>query len=87
MNRLIQLLACGIIAGATVLALPAWSQTDELTQIQSLLDQGRAFDALKQIAAKLGISRHTVADHVKDLHRIFDVNSRGELLARFVRRT
>lgn len=36
----------------------------------------------KQIAAELRISQHTVHDHVKALHRHFDVQSRGELLAR-----
>ncbi len=36
----------------------------------------------KQVAAHLGLSRHTVHQHVKRLHRIFRVASRGELLAR-----
>lgn len=36
----------------------------------------------KQIAAELGLSPHTVHDHVKRLHRHFGVASRGELLAR-----
>ena len=41
-------------------------------------------DSEKQIAAKLGISRHTVHVYVKRLYRHYDVSSRGELLARFV---
>jgi len=41
-------------------------------------------DAEKQIAAKLSISRHTVHVYVKSLYKRFDVNSRGELLARWV---
>ena len=42
-------------------------------------------DAEKQVAARLGLSRHTIHAYVKDLYRRFDVNSRGELLARFRR--
>ena len=41
-------------------------------------------DSRKQIAAKLGISTDTVGDHMKALHRHFDVASRGELMAMFV---
>jgi len=42
-------------------------------------------DSEKQIAGKLRLSRHTVHDYVKSLHRRFAVSSRGELLARFVK--
>ena len=42
-------------------------------------------DSEKQIAAKLRISPNTVHVYVKSLYRQFDVCSRGELLARFVR--
>ena len=42
-------------------------------------------DSEKQIARKLGVSPHTVHVYVKQLYRRFDVSSRGELLARFVR--
>jgi DNA-binding NarL/FixJ family response regulator len=38
----------------------------------------------KQIARKLGLSPHTVHVYVKAIYRGFQVNSRGELLARFV---
>src|SRR5258706_6058610 len=38
----------------------------------------------KQIAAKLGISRHTVHIYVKQLHVQFGVSSRGELLALWI---
>jgi DNA-binding CsgD family transcriptional regulator len=41
-------------------------------------------DSEKEIAIKLGLSRHTVHVYVKQLYRHFDVCSRGELLARFV---
>jgi DNA-binding CsgD family transcriptional regulator len=39
-------------------------------------------DTERQAARKLGISPHTVHDHVKLLHGRFGVASRGELLAR-----
>lgn len=39
-------------------------------------------DSEKQVARRLGISPHTVHDHVKALHSRFGVASRGELLAR-----
>src|SRR5687767_11294301 len=42
-------------------------------------------DGEKQIAAKLGVSRHTVHVYVKSLYRRFDVCSRSELLAHFIR--
>ncbi len=38
----------------------------------------------KQIAANLRLSRHTVHDYVKALHRRFQVCTRSELLARWV---
>jgi DNA-binding CsgD family transcriptional regulator len=41
--------------------------------------------SVKQIARRLDLSRHTVNDHMKDLHRRFGVSSRGELMAAFVR--
>lgn len=41
-------------------------------------------DSEKQIALRLQISPHTVHTYVKKLHQTLGVNSRGELLARFV---
>ena len=38
-------------------------------------------DSEKQAAAKLGLSIHTVHDYVKRLYRVFNVASRGELMA------
>jgi DNA-binding CsgD family transcriptional regulator len=38
----------------------------------------------KQIAMELDVSVHTVHEYVKELHRRLGVNSRGELLARFL---
>ena len=43
-------------------------------------------DSEKEIAARLGVSPHTVHVYVKGLYRHFHVASRGELTARFVRR-
>jgi DNA-binding CsgD family transcriptional regulator len=53
-----------------------------LQTLQRLL----AGDSEKQLAAYLGVSPHTVHVYVKGLYRHFDVASRGELTARFVRR-
>ena len=44
-----------------------------------------AGNAEKQIAGRLNISRHTVHVYVKSLYKRFDVNSRSELLAKWVR--
>jgi DNA-binding CsgD family transcriptional regulator len=41
-------------------------------------------DAEKQIARKLGLSRHTVHEYAKILYRTLAVTTRGELLARFI---
>ena len=38
----------------------------------------------KQVAANLGLSRHTVHDYIKSLYRQLGVCSRGELMAAFV---
>ena len=43
-----------------------------------------AGDSEKQIALRLEVSPHTVHVYVKQLYRRFEVNSRGELLSRFV---
>ena len=42
-------------------------------------------NAEKQIAAQLSISKHTVHVYVKSLYKRFGVNSRPELLAKWVR--
>ena len=49
------------------------------------LDRLLAGDSEKQIARHLGISQHTIHVYVKALYKRFDVNSRGELLAKWVR--
>lgn len=40
----------------------------------------------KEIAAKLGISIHTVHDHAKAIYKSLSVSSRGELIADWVKR-
>ena len=41
-------------------------------------------EAEKQVAAKLGLSRHTVHEYIKVLYRKLNVSSRAELLAQFI---
>ncbi len=55
---------------------------DLAPRLRQVLERLRAGDAEKQIAVRLGLSRHTVHNYVKDLHRRFEASSRGELLAR-----
>ncbi len=50
-------------------------------EVLLLLLQGHS---RKQVADELKLSEHTVADYSKDLHRRFQVHSRGQLLARFI---
>jgi DNA-binding CsgD family transcriptional regulator len=39
---------------------------------------------MKEVAHKLGLSEHTVGDHVKQIYKHFSVSSRAELLAHFI---
>jgi hypothetical protein len=48
--------------------------------LQRTLDRLMAGDSEKQAAVRLGLSRHTVHDYIKALHRRFGVASRAELL-------
>jgi DNA-binding CsgD family transcriptional regulator len=43
-------------------------------------------DSEKQIAHALGLSRHTVHEYVKRIYRAFGVESRGELLSKWIGR-
>ena len=49
--------------------------TGKETAVLEALASGKAH---KEVAAKLGISTHTVGDHVKSIYRKLSVNSRGE---------
>ena len=62
---------------AVISALPA-----RLRQTLEALLQG---DSEKQVALRLGLSRHTIHDYVSKLYRRLGVNSRPELLARFLK--
>ena len=53
-------------------------------RIQQVLDQLLAGRSEQEAAAAIGISRHTVHGHVKALYRRHGVNSRAELLSRWV---
>lgn len=52
---------------------------------RQVLDRLLAGDSAKQIARHLGVSVHTINDHIKSIYRSYEVASRGELLAKFVR--
>jgi DNA-binding CsgD family transcriptional regulator len=39
----------------------------------------------KEMAAKMGLSPHTLTDYLKEIYRKFGVRSRAELLAKFIR--
>src|SRR5947209_6991182 len=69
-----------LAASAPVVATP--KLPPRLRQTLEHLLQG---DGEKQIAHKLGLSPHTVHVYVKSLHKRFNVSSRAELLARFIR--
>lgn len=56
--------------------------TPRAQQVLYLLLQGQG---KQQIAQQLCLSRHTVSDYLKVLHRHFGVHTRAELLARFIR--
>jgi DNA-binding NarL/FixJ family response regulator len=45
-----------------------------------------AGDSEKQVAAKLGLSQHTIHVYVKALYKHFKVATRAELLARHIKR-
>lgn len=55
-----------------------------LRKVMQHLLQG---DSEKQVASKLGLSKHTVHEYVKMLYQQLGVNSRGELLSQWVGRT
>jgi DNA-binding CsgD family transcriptional regulator len=54
-----------------------------LRQVLDCLLEG---DGEKQVAARLGLTPQTVNQYVKAVYRQFGVNSRGELMARWIRR-
>jgi DNA-binding CsgD family transcriptional regulator len=73
------------LSGTAIAIDPRGPFADLSPRLCQVLDALLEGDAEKQVAARLGISRHTVHDHVKALYRRFDVSSRGELLAAYYR--
>jgi DNA-binding CsgD family transcriptional regulator len=53
-------------------------------RVRQTLDRLLQGDSEKQVARRLKLSAHTVHVYVKTLYRKMNVNSRGELLAKFV---
>ena len=53
--------------------------TDAQRQVLRLLVRG---ESVKQVAAALALSRHTVHSHAKEIYRLVGVHSRAELIAR-----
>lgn len=89
---LCKLLGSQLPAGREISDAAESEPTTSLTQpslaprLQQTLELLLAGDSEKQIARKLSISPHTVHAYVKSLYRTFNVSSRGELLARWVKR-
>src|SRR4051812_1704635 len=53
-------------------------------RMRQTLERLMAGDGEKQVALRLSLSQHTIHVYIKALYRSFGVNSRGELLARFL---
>lgn len=60
---------------------PAVTLTAKETEVLEALASGKS---LKEVALTLGISPHTVGDHVKAIYRKLSVNSRGEAVYKAV---
>ena len=68
--------------GTRLAKLGELSVSDLSPRLQTVLLCLLEGDSEKQVALRLGLSRHTVHHYVKGLHRRFGAASRGELLAR-----
>lgn len=75
--HLLQRISAGIHPSQMLNAPPMLAP--RLRQTFELLLEGRS---MKEIAQRLGISRHTVNDYLKVLYRRFNVHTRAQLLAR-----
>jgi len=72
-------------SGSAVLApTPAGDLARLSPRERDVIDGLLAGRSAKQVAARLGLSRHTVGDYVKAVYRKLGVDSRGELMARFI---
>jgi DNA-binding CsgD family transcriptional regulator len=56
-------------------------------RLQAVLKLLLVGDGEKQVAFKLDLSKHTVHTYAKEIYRKLGVSSRGELLAKFIRRS
>ncbi|MBL8764775.1 MAG: helix-turn-helix transcriptional regulator [Phycisphaerae bacterium] len=60
---------------------PRPSRIEVSARVREVLDRLLVGDSEKQVAYRLGLSRHTVHEHVKKLYAACGVHSRAELLA------
>ena len=65
-------------------ARPAMRELKLSPRLRQTLHRLLVGDSEKQVARHLALSKHTVHVYVKALYREYNVNSRGELLAKFV---
>ena len=65
-------------------ARPATRELKLSPRLRQTLHRLLVGDSEKQVARHLALSKHTVHVYVKALYREYNVNSRGELLAKFV---
>jgi DNA-binding NarL/FixJ family response regulator len=63
------------VAAATPHAMPAVSLTDRESEVLLRVAKGYT---LPEIGVQLGLSRHTIADYVKQIYRKLNVSSRAE---------
>jgi DNA-binding CsgD family transcriptional regulator len=61
-------------------------RADLAPRLHQVFERLCAGDSEKQVAARLGLSPHTVHNYVKDLHRHFAACSRGELMGHCILR-
>jgi DNA-binding CsgD family transcriptional regulator len=76
----------GMRAAPGVVLAPPFDPAQLPPRLREVLSWALAGMSLKEIAARMHLSRHTVKDYIKDLYRRAGVSSRGELMARFVER-
>ena len=60
---------------STANAIPAVNLTDRESEVLLRVDKGYT---LPEIGVQLGLSRHTIADYVKQIYRKLNVSSRAE---------
>jgi len=82
-QRILRLFVAGLapLIGTKLASVASPNANGITPRMRDVLARLLRGDSEKQVAARLGISRHTVHDHVKRLYRHFGVSSRGELLA------